>query len=133
MNIEKNEMPISEAVRCGEFLFLSGIPPMEAGKVVAPGDAAAQAECVIKRMESVLAQHGMNLGNLAYVQVFLRTMDDVERFNEAYARRMPRPYPARKVITTDFSSRDVRVEISAIAYDRALAKQGEQSEGNEHT
>ncbi len=133
MNIVKNEMPISEAVRCGEFLFLSGIPPTEAGEVVAPGDVAAQAECVIKRMELVLAQHGMNLGNLAYVQVFLRTMDDAKRFNEAYARRMPRPYPARKVITTDFSSWDVCVEISAIAYERALSKQGEQSEGNEHT
>ena len=76
----------------------------------------------------------MSLKNLAYVQVFLRTMEDAERFNEAYVRRMPRPYPARKVITTDFSSRDVRVEISAIAYGRTpSAGHGEQSERSDCT
>jgi enamine deaminase RidA (YjgF/YER057c/UK114 family) len=116
--MEEMILPIRESVRCGDFVFLSGIPPMEDGRVVAPGDVAEQAECVIRRMEAILAQHRMNLGNLAYVQVFLRTMDDVQSFNGVYARRIPRPYPARKVITTEFSSQGVRVEISAIAYSR---------------
>ena len=111
------DIPISHCTQGGGFLFFSGIPPLnEDGVVVAPGNALRQAECIITKLESMLAQRSMTLSDLVYVQIFLRDIKDINQINPLYGKRFFRPYPARKVITTDFVSPDVLVEFSAIAY-----------------
>ncbi len=46
-------------------------------------------------MEAYLAKAGMGLGNLAFVTVYLPDLSHYAAMNEAYARRIPPPYPAR--------------------------------------
>ncbi len=110
-----NRLPLSTAIRAGEWVLLSGIPPVRDGAVTAPEDPSRQAELVLDRMTEALGQFNMNLSHLAYVQIFLRDMADLDAINAVYARRMPRPYPARKVICSAFSLPDVRVEMNGYA------------------
>lgn len=88
---------------------------VDQGQVVAPDDAPAQAAFALRRMERVLARKGMGLEDLTYVQLYLRTMADYDAVNEVYARMMPSPYPARKVIVTAFAREHVCMEINGIA------------------
>ena len=108
-------LPLSTAVAVNGFVFLSGIAPVDQGQVVAPDDAPAQAAFALRRMERVLAWKGMGLEDLTYVQLYLRTMADYDAVNEVYARMMPSPYPARKVIVTAFAREHVCMEINGIA------------------
>lgn len=108
--------PIATAVRGGDYVFLSGIPPAENNAVVAKGDLTKQVDFVLEKMAAILAKEGLSLSNLVYVQVYLRSMVGMEELNQCYAEKMPKPYPARKVITTEFALDGVCVEISAIAY-----------------
>lgn len=108
-------LPLSTAVMVNGTVYLSGIPPLHSGNLFAPDDPAAQAECVIKRMKEALQAFGMGLEQLAYVQVYLRSIADFQAVNGVYEKLMPMPYPARKVIITDFVLEKARVEMSGIA------------------
>lgn len=108
-------LPLSTAVMVNGTVFISGIPPLLSGKLFAPDDPAAQTECVMKRMKEALQAFGMGLEQLAYVQVFLRSIADYQVVNEVYEKLMPMPYPARKVIVTDFVLEQACVEMSGIA------------------
>lgn len=108
-------LPLSAAVTAGGFVFISGIPPVDRGQVVAPDDAPAQAAFVLEQLARVLSQAGLGLANLAYVQLYLRDMADYDAVNAVYQRLMPRPYPARKVIVTAFAREHVCLEINGIA------------------
>ena len=107
--------PLSTAVSAGDYVILSGIPPVKNGQVIAPQDIALQAEYVLTKMDEVLAAFELSLKHLAYVQIYLQSMDDYETVNAVYERHMPQPYPARKVIITDFAVKGVRLEMNGIA------------------
>lgn len=107
--------PLSTAVSAGDYVFLSGIPPVENGQVIAPQDISLQAEYVLTKMDKVLATFELSLKHLAYVQIYLQSMDDYEKVNAVYEMYMPQPYPARKVITTDFAVKGVHLEMNGIA------------------
>jgi 2-iminobutanoate/2-iminopropanoate deaminase len=109
------DLPLSQSLRVGDLVFLSGIPPVENGNVHAPEDVAAQTQYILDRILDHLERFAMTLENLAYVQVYLRTMDDYPAMNKVYASRMVAPYPARKVILSAPPMEHVRVEISGIA------------------
>ena len=109
-------LPISSAVEAGDYVFLSGVPPIEEGRVVFPGDAARQTEFIFCRMKQILSSFELSLNHLVYVQVYLRNIQDSENINSVYERMMPRPYPARKLVTTDFTAEGVCLEINGIAY-----------------
>ena len=113
---EENMLPISAVVEAGDYVFLSGIPPIEEGRVVFPGDAAKQTEFLIRRMKRILSLSELSLDHLVYVQVYLKRIQEAEIVNAVYERMMPRPYPARKLVTTDFSAEGVCLEINGIAY-----------------
>lgn len=109
------DLPLSAAVCAGDLVFLSGIPPVEDGRTVAPGDLAAQTACVLRRAGEILGECGLSLNDLVFVHVYLRDMADFGRFNAAYAELMPSPYPARKVIITELPCAEAGIEISGIA------------------
>ena len=108
-------LPLSTAVTVNGFMFLSGIAPMNQGQVVAPDDVSAQAIYALQLMEQILARKNMGLENLAYVQLYLRTMADYDAVNDVYERMMPRPYPARKVIVTASATEPVCLEFNGVA------------------
>jgi len=109
-------VPANVAVLSGDTLYLGGVTPVdEAGQVVAKGDVTAQTHRIFDRLEAILARAGMTLANLVFVTVYVPSLSYYAEMNEAYARRMPQPFPARKLIVTQLTLEGMVVEMTGIA------------------
>ncbi len=108
--------PYSQAIRAGEFLFLSGQIPLDpaTGEVVA-GDVAVQTDRVLRNLRAVLEAAGSSLDAVVKTTVFLADLNDFSAMNAVYGRYFPSPAPARATVEVARLPRDVRIEIDAIA------------------
>jgi 2-iminobutanoate/2-iminopropanoate deaminase len=108
--------PYSQAIRAGQFLFLSGQIPLDpvTSEVVA-GDVRAQTRRVLENMGAVLAAAGLSFDAVVKTTVFLVDLGDFAAMNDIYATVFTDPAPARSTVQVSRLPRDVRVEIDAIA------------------
>lgn len=113
--------PIShytDAVRCGDFLFISGCVSFDAsGEVVAKGDVVGQTRKAFENMAACLHAAGMDFANVVKVTVFLvdvndrAAIDPVRRLFFGHAR------PSSTLIGVKaLATPDLLVEIEAVAY-----------------
>lgn len=108
--------PYSQAVKAGEFVFVSGQIPIDpaTGSFVSE-DVAEQTEQVFKNLSAVLKAAGSSLENVVKTTVFLADMNDFARMNDVYAQYFTGNYPARATVQAARLPKDARVEIEAIA------------------
>jgi 2-iminobutanoate/2-iminopropanoate deaminase len=109
--------PYSQAVRVGDWLFLSGslgIDPSN-GELV-PGDAAAQARKALENMGEVLAAAGATFDQVVKTTVFLADMDDFVPVNAVYGEFFTGTPPARSAVQAARLPKDAFVEIEAVAH-----------------
>jgi 2-iminobutanoate/2-iminopropanoate deaminase len=106
----------SQAVRAGDFLFLSGQIPLDpsSGQMVA-GDVAAQTRRVMDNLRGVLQGAGSSLERAVKVTIYLIDMDDFAVVNQTYAEYFPELKPARATIAVKALPRGAAVEIDMIA------------------
>src|SRR5512139_3186988 len=86
--------PYSQAVRAGEFLFISGqiaIDP-STGHVV-DGDIATQTARTLQNIGAILAAAGASFDHVVRTTVFLTRMDDFPAMNEIYGGFFGAPGP----------------------------------------
>ncbi len=80
LRVEGQAEPIShftDAVIAGDFLFVSGIVPVDAKRELVGGDdVVAQARCVFDNMRDVLAAGGCTFADVVKVTVFLTDIGD---------------------------------------------------------
>jgi 2-iminobutanoate/2-iminopropanoate deaminase len=107
--------PYSQAVKVGEFVFVSGQIPIDpaTGNFVSD-EVAAQTEQVLKNLQAVLEAAGSSLGEVVKTTVFLADMNDFVAMNEVYARYFTQDFPARATVQAARLPKDARVEIEAI-------------------
>lgn len=108
------QVPLSPAVRAGDFVFVSGQVPMVDGKKV-EGGVAAETRAVLDNIAAVLELAGCDMSNVIKTTVWLRDHDDFAAFNEAYGGYFPTNPPARSTAESRLMI-DIAVEIEAIAY-----------------
>ncbi len=108
--------PYSQAIKTGNFLFLSGQVGMnpETNKVV-EGGVEAQTGQIFKNITAVLEQAGAGLQNVVKATVFLKDMADFKRVNEIYAQHFQKPYPARSAVAVKELPLSADIEIEVIA------------------
>ena len=108
--------PYSQAIRAGDFLYVSGQTPLDpATGVLIDGDIAAQTRRVLDSITAILAAGGSSLADVVKTSVFLQDMNDFAAMNAVYAEYFPAPHPARSTIQAARLPRDARVEIDVIA------------------
>jgi len=108
--------PYSQAIRAGQFLFLSGQIPLDPGTgEVVTGDVREQTRRVLDNIGGVLAAAGASMEAVVKTTVFLIDLADFTAMNEVYATAFQSPAPARSTVQVSRLPRDVRVEIEAIA------------------
>ncbi len=115
-NAPKAIGPYSQAVRVGDFLFLSGqiaINP-ETGEVVT-GTFESQVRQIFKNIKAVLNAAGADFPNVVKTTVFLKNMDNFVEMNKIYAEFFPTDPPARSAIQAAKLPKDVDIEIEVIA------------------
>ncbi len=109
--------PYSQAVRVGDWLFISGqIPVDPVNNEIAPGGIKAQTKQVLQNLQAILNAEGASLQNVVKTTIYLQDLDDFKAMNEVYAAYFTEPYPARATVEVAALPRGVLIEIEAIAY-----------------
>ncbi|HET6348929.1 MAG TPA: RidA family protein [Candidatus Krumholzibacteria bacterium] len=111
--------PYTQAMRAGDFVFLSGqigIDPAT-GKLVG-NTAAEQAAQVLKNIRAILTAAGLTFAEVVKSTIFLRNMDDFAKVNEIYGEVFDRDPPARSTIAVAALPMGALVEIEVIAMRR---------------
>ena len=109
--------PYSQAIRAGDFVFLSGQIPLDpaTGQLIA-GGIAEQTHQVLKNLGAVLTAAGASYSKVVKTTVYLADMAEFSAMNDIYATYFQSPAPARATVQAARLPRDVRVEIDCIAY-----------------
>ncbi|HEY6641606.1 RidA family protein [Povalibacter sp.] len=108
-------LPFSEAVRAGDFMFLAGQIGDKDGKVV-PGGIAAEARQTLQHIKDVLERNGSSLGDVVKCTVFLADIAEWPAFNTVYREFFKQPFPARSAFAASGLAMNARVEVECIAY-----------------
>ncbi len=109
--------PYSQAIRAGQFLFISGqiaIDPATGDLV--NGDIAAQTKRVMLNLGEILGAAGASFDHVVRTTVFLASMDDFAKMNEVYGGFFSTPGPARSTVEAPRLPKNARLEIDVIAY-----------------
>ena len=106
----------SQAVRAGDYVFLSGQIGLDpkTGELVAGIDA--QIEQVLDNLQAVAKAAGGGLSDFVRLTVYLTDLAHFAKVNGAMARRFAQPYPARAAVGVASLPRGALVEIDAIMY-----------------
>jgi reactive intermediate/imine deaminase len=111
------DRPFSEAVRAGDFLFLSGaIGEDPATGKLPEGGIQPEARQTIKNVKTVLEANGATLGDVVKCTVFLADIAEWPTFNTIYREFFKKPFPARSALAASGLAMNARVELECIAY-----------------
>jgi len=107
--------PYSQAVKVGQFVFLSGqIPLVPATMDVVDGDFAARARQVFDNLKSVAEEAGGSLNDAVKLTIFLTDLSNFAVVNDVMAEYCDEPYPARAAVQVSALPKGVDVEADAI-------------------
>jgi 2-iminobutanoate/2-iminopropanoate deaminase len=113
-------LPFSEAVRAGDFLFLSGqIGNVPGTLKLEPGGLEPEARRTLDNIRAILARHGATLDDVVKCTVFLADMRDWPAFNQVYRTVFTRRgagFPARSALGASGLALGARVEVECLAY-----------------
>lgn len=108
--------PYSQAIRTGDWLFLSGQIPLDgATKSLVDGDIGKQTERVMNNLGAVLEAAGASFEHVVKTTIYLVDLNDFARVNEVYGSYFQSAPPARATIAVAALPLGARVEIEAIA------------------
>lgn len=110
--------PYSQAVRAGDFLFISGMIPIDpkTDKLV-EHTIQAQTRQVLENIGAILKAEGLSFENVVKSEVFLKDMNEFQEMNAVYAEKFSHAVkPARYTVEVARLPKDVKVEISCTAH-----------------
>ena len=108
--------PYSQAIRAGDFVFVSGQLALKPGdKALSGGTIEEQTEQVIANLAAILAEAGSGLDRLVKTTVFLQNLDDFQGMNGVYAQHVGDNPPARSTVEVAKLPSGALVEIEAVA------------------
>jgi 2-iminobutanoate/2-iminopropanoate deaminase len=110
-------LPFSDAVRAGDFIFVSGQLGTVADKdALAPGGIGPEAAQALDNVKAILERHGSSMEAVVKCTVFLADIRDWAAFNAVYRERFGTHFPARSAVGSNGLSLGARVELECTAY-----------------
>ena len=107
----------SQAVRAGDFVFLSGQIPLDPKSMkLVEGPFEDHVRRVFDNLRAVCREAGGDFDRVARVTVYLTDLGNFAKVNEVMASYFNEPYPARAAIGVAALPRGCAVEIDAIMY-----------------
>ena len=105
----------SQAVRCGDTLYVSGQIPLDpaTGQLV-DGPIEAQIDRAFDNLQAIIEAAGGKLAHIAKLNVFLVDLGHFAKVNAAMQARFGEPFPARAAIGVASLPRGAQVEVDAI-------------------
>jgi 2-iminobutanoate/2-iminopropanoate deaminase len=109
--------PYVQAVRAGDFLFISGQLPVDplTNTLVRAG-VKAQTRRALENVKTILESVGAGLPHVVRLTVYLRSLDETANMNEICAELFQQHLPARMVMEVARLPKEALVAVDAIAY-----------------
>ena len=112
------KVPLSQAIRAGEWLFCSGQLPLdpETGQLV-PGGVSGQTRRIIENLKAVCEEAGTSLANAVKVTIFMADLDDLKEMNDVFEEYFgTADPPARTTFQAGGIIAGARLEIELTAF-----------------
>ena len=109
-------VPLAEAVRVGDTLYLSGQIGIQPGTLkLVPGGIKEEAKQTLTNIRTTLEAHGYSMKDVVKCTVMLADISKWGDFNEVYKTFFSEPYPARSAIGANGLAIGAQVEVECIA------------------
>jgi 2-iminobutanoate/2-iminopropanoate deaminase len=109
--------PYSQAIRAGDFVFVSGQVALQPDHTEIVGDTIGeQTEQIFQNLKAILEEAGSSLDRIVKTTVFLTDFADFQGMNEVYAKHVGDTPPARATVEISSLPSGAKVEIEAIAH-----------------
>ncbi|MEY8839671.1 RidA family protein [Cribrihabitans sp. XS_ASV171] len=109
-------VPLSKAVRAGDFLILSGQLGFGPDGRIVEGGIEAQTRQCLENAKALLEEAGSDLSQVAKATIWLTDTADFGAFNKVYGRYFPKQPPARSAVCSALMVPGAVVEIELLAY-----------------
>ena len=109
-------LPLSKAVRAGDFIFVSGQLGLTADGTLAGSDIEAQTRQSLENIKAILTDAGCSFAQVIKSTVWLVDRADFARFNQVYAQYYPVRAPARSTVVSGLVVPGALVEIETLVY-----------------
>ena len=107
--------PYSQAVKAGNFLFISGqIPINPETNELFNGNIKEKTKLVLNNINAILNEAGFKKENVAKVTIYLKDISNFNAVNEVYEKFFNGHKPARAVVEVSNLPKNVDIEIEAI-------------------
>ena len=107
--------PYSQAVKCGDTLYISGQLPIDAASGKMDEGIEAQTRQSLTNLRHILEEAGYTLGDVVKTTVLLQNIGDFAAMNAVYARFFTERMPARVCYQVAALPMGALVEIDAVA------------------
>ena len=104
----------SQAIRCGQTVYLSGQSALDPASMQLVGGIEAQIHQVFRNLAAVAAASGGSLADAVKLTIYLTDLAHFAMVNEVMAQYMAQPYPARAAVGVAALPRGALVEADAI-------------------
>ena len=107
--------PYSQAIACGDLLFVSGQLPIDptSGQLV-EGDIAVRTRRIMDSIAVIASAAGTTISSAVKTTIFLTDLRDFHVVNEAYGRYFPTAPPARSTVQVAALPLGANIEIEMV-------------------
>jgi len=98
VGIPTSHLPFSPAVKCGEYMFISGQASVDLeGNIV---EGTFEEECVrsFENLKRIIEASGYQLSDVVQVRNYVGRQEDLVEFNQIYRKYFSAPFPARTTL-----------------------------------
>lgn len=104
----------SQAIRCGDTVYLSGQIGLDPATMQLTDGIEAQIHRVFQNLKAVATEAGGSLDHAVKLTVYLTDLSHFARVNELMSSYFRQPYPARAAIGVASLPRSALIEVDAI-------------------
>lgn len=109
--------PYSHAVRAGDFLYVSGMGPLDpATNELSLGDVRHETRVALSNIRRIVEGCGASMAQVVKCSVFLADVKDFAAMNEVYAEVFGEARPARTTVQAVLPAEGMKVEIDCVVY-----------------
>ncbi len=113
---KKMNLPFSDAVIVGNWIFLSGqIGNIPGTPELAKGGIKGETRQAMKNIKAVLEANGSSLSQIVKCTIMMADMEEWHEMNEEYIKFFPKSKPARSALGANGLALNAKVEIECIA------------------
>lgn len=109
-------MGYSRAVVQGDWCFVSGVTGYDYATMLMPGDVAEQARNCFETIQSVLAEAGFMMADIARVQYTVRDAGFVDELAPVLGEYLGEIRPAATMVIAGMIKPEMKIEIEATAF-----------------